>query len=62
MSIEQRNAYYKGTLAARKGKTLSDVPEALNSDCIGMWIAGFNVEKKKIEEQEAEMAMIANML
>jgi len=49
LSIEQRNAFYKGILAARKGKVISDVPATLGSSSIGMWLAGFNDEKQRIE-------------
>lgn len=62
VTVEQRNAYYKGVLAARKHKTLSDRPESLNMQCIAMWVAGFNTELDKLKEQEATQAMIANML
>jgi len=60
--IEARNAYYKGMLAARKGKTLAESPESLNNQCLSMWIAGFNEERAKIEEKEAETALLASML
>jgi len=49
-------------LAARKGKTLAESPESLNSQCLAMWIAGFNEERLKIEEKEAENALLASML
>jgi len=49
LSIEQRNAFYKGILAAKKGKALSDVPITLGSSSIGMWLSGFNDEKERMK-------------
>jgi len=49
LSIEQRNAFFKGILAAKKGKALSDVPATLGSSSIGMWLAGFNDEKQRMK-------------
>lgn len=57
MSIEQRNAFFKGILAARRGKVLSDVPSNLGSGSIGMWIAGFNDEKQRIESDQEQQGI-----
>lgn len=61
-TVESRNAYYKGTLAARKGRALSERPDSYDAICLAMWIAGFNDEMFKIREQEAEIVMLASVL
>jgi len=62
LRVEERNAFYKGILAARKGKTLSDIPTSLNYYAIGMWIAGYNDELKRIQQSEIERLAIINMM
>lgn len=56
MSIEQRNAFFKGILAARKGKVLSDVPGSLGGNSIAMWLAGFNDEMDRVKELKEQQA------
>jgi len=62
MSIARRNAYYRDILAARQGKKFSDLPQAMNRECITMWIAGYNDEISKILQEKQQLELIANML
>jgi len=62
LRVEERNAFYKGMLAARRGKALSDIPASLNYYAVGMWIAGYNDELQRIQQSEIEHLTIINML
>ena len=62
MTIEQRNAFYKGILAARKGLQLSEIPSSYNLECMTMWIAGHNQETEHLALAKKESALLASMM
>lgn len=62
MTIEQRNAFYKGILAARKGMHLAEAPSSYNLECMTMWIAGHNQESERLAQAKQESALLASIM